>query len=448
MGGLSHSSRQLHSPDGSDTLKTAIHVFHRQLQPRIIEGKTDHRDLTWVLSTLVYLDPFQNMEGGELGFLWITEILDSGYQEHQRERMANAIMGSLGRHFFHKNPMSFINVEPGWIPPLLGFLSLSEKLATTRSSGFIALRILAASPGSADFGPVILPILHSTLLPTDRLHARWLALNVFLRFMPGWFSSRMENIPSKDLGRLVQAVGDPFQFPDLPLQDGKPVDPSDYDPMMAAAVLIEFASSDLWRNHLRRPNFTSFEEIVSTWEGKRTALRRMLEIATDFLPTFLSTATKITMAIRRLEELQYSNTAEVVVMWAWTVGVVSPMDHDGSQVIGCDTLRFYQTHGTEHLIALKRHIVDGDMFLFERHRRESGVDIFVKLPVLKNVQSGYQTHLYLSQACQLRRLYQLFGYDLTMRKGAVAAEVDEKMDVSPGSSVALAPFVDWACDDS
>jgi hypothetical protein len=30
----------------------------------------------------------------------------------------------------------------------------------------------------------------------------------------------MENVPSKDLDNFLQAVGDPFKFPDLPLQDG------------------------------------------------------------------------------------------------------------------------------------------------------------------------------------------------------------------------------------
>jgi hypothetical protein len=129
--------------------------------------------------------------------------------------MASEVVQSLGRHLFRINPVSFINVEPTWIPPLFGFLSLSERLDTTRSSGFITLRILATCPGSADFGPMILPILHSTLLPNDRLHGRFLALNVFLRFMSGWFSPQMENVPSKDPDNLVQAVDNLFQFPNL-----------------------------------------------------------------------------------------------------------------------------------------------------------------------------------------------------------------------------------------
>ena len=441
-------------------MKAAIHLFHQQLQRLIAEEKADESALTSVLPMLIHLDPFQTMDSGELGFLWITEILKSRYQEERREWMASEVVQSLGRHFFRTNPVSFINVEPGWIPPLLGFLSLSEKLDTTRSSGFIALRILATSPGSADFGPVILPILHSTLLPTGRLHARCLALNVFLRFMSGWFSSRMENIPSKDLERLVQAVDDPFQFPDLPLRDGEPVHPADYDPMMATAVLIEFASSVLWRNHLRSSNFTSCEEVLSSWDGKRAALRCMLDMAIRVWPEFLCTAAKITMAIRRLEELQCLNTAEVVIMWAWILGVVNPVDHDAWQVIEGDTLRFCQNHGTGRLIALKRHITDTSMatshikFLQSRFwtspYRAGGIRQRLANRQ-EQLQSRYYTvaPLYISRACQLRRLDYLFGYDPTTWKEAVAVaveEADEEMDVSLGYSVTSVPFMDWTCD--
>jgi len=432
----------------------AIHLFHQQLQL----GKTDHFLLPSVLSTLIHLDPFQAMGSGELGFLWITEILNSGYPEQWRERMAGQVVKSLGKHFFRKDPVDFIDLQPTWIPPLLRFLSLGEKLDTSKSSGFLALRILATSPGSADFGPMILRILHSTLLPTHPLRARHLALNIFLKFMPGWFSSQMENIPSMDLERLVQAVGDPFQFPGLPLQDGKPVGPPNYDPMRATAVLIKFASSNLWQNHLRRSNFTSFEEMVSTWDGKKTALEFMIKMEADTPSEFLRTAAKISMAIRRLEELQCSNAVEVIIMWAWTVGVVKPVDHDGWEFIERDTLRFYQTHGVEGTVALKRHIADAaaspwQFWVLVEHYRavrpEAGR--FVELPVLKLLPETVPTQLAclrLSQACQLRRLYQLLGYDPATWKEAVAAVgVRKEMPVSSRRSVLTpASFVDWACD--
>jgi hypothetical protein len=429
-----------------------IRLFHQQLQLAISEQKARSGDLILVLSLLIHLNPFQTMGSGELGFLWIAGILNSRYQEQGREEMASKVVELLGKHFFHGNPAFLIHMEPTWIPPLLGFLSLGEKLGATKSTRSIALRILASSPGPANFGPIILPILHSTLLPTHPLQSRHLALQVFNRFKDGWFSSQMENIPSEDLNELVRAVGDPFQFPDPPLQDGKPMDPRCYNPVMVAHILIGFALSDLWRVHLHRSNFASCEEIVSTWDGKKTFLECM--DSHPFLKR-LSTAAKLIMAIRHLEELQCSNTAEVVIMWAWTIGVVNPVDRDAWQLIGCDTLQFYQTHGLGRLITLKRHLTGGIMesswmaSLFMG--RLAGPDSRWQLPPTHayrelDVPLKPLMHLHISRACQLRRLYQLFGYDPTTWKEAVGVEeVDEETGVSE-HSIVLAPFMDWACD--
>ena len=400
------------------------------------------------------LDPFETMGSGELGFLWIAEILNSGYEEWWRERMASQVVGPLGKHFFREDWVPrFLSMRPAWIRSLLGFLSLSEKFDRRGKHNLTALRMLATSLPSTDFGTMVLPILVPPLLPTHPLQSRRIALAVFDTFAPGWFSSQMENIPSEDLDRLVQAVGDPFQSPDFPLQDGKPVDLPYYDPTAVAAVLIWFASSDLWRNCLRRSNFTSLEETVSTWDGKMDALECMAHCKP---PESLFTATGIIMAIRRLEELQCPNIAEVLFMWAWTIDVVDPVDRDSWELIGRSTLRFYETRRMERLVGLKRHIADRTMksvyiglLLIECYGK-SKVKDFVKLPVLQlepDSRSRSHIFLYLSQACQLRGLYQLFGYNTTTWKDAIAAlEVGEKSDVSLGRSVALSPSMDWACD--
>ena len=404
----------------------------------------DGYDLPGFLSILAQLDPFKTMGSGELGFSLIADILNSGYGERQREQMAGAVVKLLEEHFFPTNLGPFISIKATWIPPLLGFISLCEKLGathpipgTTGPPGIIALRFLTKNPESADSCPMLLPILCSTLLPTNYINARHLALTVFLRFRPGWFSPKMENIPSEDLNKLVQAVGDPFQFPNLPLRDIRP--------MMITAILIDFASSDLWRNHLRRSNFTSCEEILSTWDGQSTALR-CIDIGS--WPDFLCTAAKIIVAIGRLEELHCPNTAEFVIMWAWTVGFVNLVDHDCWELIGRETLRFYQTHGVERLAALKRRIADENMDFSQQRHLRSGLDTFVELPALKlqPEESRELTYVRLSQACQLRGLYQLFGYDLTTWEEAVAVGAGGKAEVSSRHSVALAPLMDWACD--
>ena len=50
-------------------------------------------------------------------------------------------------------------------------------------------------------------------------------------------------------------------------------------------------------------------------------------------------------AIRHLEELQCPNTAQVVILWAWTVGVANVVDHDAWGSIERNTLHFYKDMG-------------------------------------------------------------------------------------------------------
>jgi len=186
----------------------------------------------------------------------------------------------------------------------------------------------------------------------------------------------------------------------------------------------------------------------------------MLHTAQLVWQAFLHTPTKIVAAIRRLEELQCLNTAEVVIMWAWTIGIIDAVDHDGWKLIGHDTLRFYQTHGIGRLATLKRHITDTTTeykhlwFLVMHYEgppcRMGSVKRpapFVR-PPWRLLSPMDQIDLGVSRICQLRRLYHLFGYDLATRTEEVAAEavvveVDGEMDVSLRHPV---PSVDWACD--
>jgi hypothetical protein len=386
--------------------------------------------------------------------LWIAQILNSGYQEDARYRMARVVIGGLGKHLF----LNF-SVQPTWIPPVLDFLSLCEKLDNTLDPAFTALRILSISPGYADLATEIIPILTSTLLPIHPLRSRILALDVFTKFTSGWFSPQIEGVPGNALDKLLQAVGDPFKFPNLPLQDGEPVAPSGYQPMMATVVLIGFASSSLWRNRLRHSNFASCEEVLSTREGQRSAIRCMLEVEDNTWSEVLRTATKIEMATRCLEEFRCFNTAQVVIMWAWTVGAVNPMNRDDERLIGRETLRFYQAHGTKRLTALRQHIVEAVeerkllIGFYERQiwgpsePRTGNNQRLVPTPHPRCRSWDWcKTYICLALACQVRRLYHLFGYDHATWKEAVEVGVDEEAELLPGCSVAPAPFADWACD--
>ena len=221
--------------------------------------------------------------------------------------------------------------------------------------------------------------------------------------------------------------------------------------MGVAVILIELASSDLWRDHLRSSNFASCEEILSTEEGRRTTLKYMFRITDRFQPE-LCTPAKIITAIRRLEELQCPNTAELVILWAWTAGAMKVMGRGGWRSIERNTLKFYQTHGMRRLTTLSRHITDKSIEFFRlillrmRHQGPPCRAGGVRQPASSEeaIQRREFRHLTFSrvaQACQLRRLYQLFGYDPMTWKEAV----DTETGVFSGRSV-TPQFTDWVCD--
>ena len=130
----------------------------------------------------------------------------------------------------------------------------------------------------------------------------------------------------------------------------------------------------------------------------------------------------------------------MVISWAWTVGVTDGVDYDAWRLIGRNTLEFHRTHGTGRSpVALKRHIVDTDKttgighasFLLGYYKgppcRVGGVRS--PIPIVEDLEEfrpGYLADLRISQACQLRRLYNLFGYYCLTRK-----EEDADMGVLP-----------------
>ena len=182
-------------------------MFSQQLQASM-DRRADPRFLTSVLSALNHLGPFRLVNYKGPSFPWIAGILDSRDPERISYQMAGRVVQLLGKHFDYDDSWTF---HPGWISPLLSFLSLGEKFYSTESppyTGFTAFRILVRSRGDADFGPTLLPVLASALLPANPLQARSFALRVFHIFIAGWFSPQMENVLKKDIDRLLQAVGD------------------------------------------------------------------------------------------------------------------------------------------------------------------------------------------------------------------------------------------------
>ena len=145
-------------------------------------------------------------------------------------------------------------------------------------------------------------------------------------------------------------------------------------------------------------------------------------------------------------------------MWAWTLGVIDPHDHDAWRLIERKILVFYQTHGTGRLKVLARRIVfnghDTFGYSFEPQSWDPRYQVDgVRLPVRISgeMQRSYPsegfTDLPLAQACQLRRLYWLFGCNpATWAELVVFEKVAEDTDMSLVQPLDPVRLMDSACD--
>ena len=444
----------------SEAFEKVTNVAYEQLQTKLKQGEDSDGckgdRMTGALSTLVHLDPFRvAINGPEMGIMLFGDIIGSSFSEKHRHLMASNVAQLLENLFFPKEdnniPFQRFSVKPTWIPPLLGFLSLSEKFYATEPppyAQYIALRILSAVNELTDSDTKILPILSSTLLPIHPLQSRYLALKVFNASLPVLLSSQMDDAPAGSFKNLLQAVGDPFLFAeDTFLLDRQTrLRETNYKPIDAAVSLINLASSNLWRNHLLPSNFTTCEELLSTEQGKKTAIQHTLCTAFTSRPELPRTVAKVVAAIERLKELQCLNTAEVVIMWAWTIGIFGARDRVAWESIESSTRLFYQAHGMGRLKALERHITSElplQSHYFEEHHRGPLCRAARVRSLASSDSLDWDKYLCISQVCRLRRLYFLFGRDPTKRE-ETGVDGIEGMDLP--FAVTPFPSVDWACD--
>ena len=435
--------------------------FHRHLQMAIRVGVYESY-IFFIFSALSHFDPPQVAVIRELWPLWMTDILGSRYQVLERCKVAGQVVNLVWEQIKHETSYyGGKSLDAASVPPLLGFLRLGEEIRWEGdgllTAGVLALRILSCGTGSSNFCSTILPVLASTLRPTHPLQSRKTALRAFCRFGFGWLSSRTESLSSEDCAGLLRAVGDPFQStPDTILLDKRHAFKDEYHPMNAAAILIKFAASDLWRDHLRRSNFVSCEEVISTSKGREYASAHLHD--PPFQPqSFLRTPTKIISAIERLEALQCPNIIEVILMSAWTIrGLDGPsIDFDGWRLVQQRAVSFYQTHGIGRLKALSRNIMaDPISYFYSRDPRcrVEGVRLPVRIATEERkwgCMEDWEGDIRLAQVCQRRMLYQLFGCNPTTWEEMLAAgsdEAGEGVDVSVGQSGVPAQFMDWSSD--
>ena len=445
---FSFSNMYVVSPVISHALFTALDFLRGQLATIIRSGDVRSGFISSTFSTLSDLDIPQVANFQDACISWIQEIIRSPlYPEDERYSMASSAVALLGKRFDpppSTEPSSHVRATA--IRPLLDFLLLGEGSQPTGSPpypGIIALQAVTIAAEHKHFDPMVLPVLTCTLLPTHPLQPRILALRLFQQ--PGfeWCSSQAEAFSDMNRARLLEAVGDPFHFiPDPPFQSGQPMTTTLYEPMRTAILLIEFATSGLWRNHLRRSNFTSCEEIISTEEGRDLAFKHMIQRETGAGVGSFNSLAKLILAIRRLEEIECWNTAEVVILWAWTNVDVNAANHDAYGLIEQETLNYYCLRGMQRRGTLSKHI--------KANSRQ---------PVRMWVGGGEFSGVIredldrISQTCQLRRLYQLFECDhTTWGDTAVVGKVDEvslgsdsEREVGMRTTIPV-NFLDFSCD--
>jgi hypothetical protein len=315
-------NRCIVSPINRHALYTALDFLRGQLTAIIRAGNVQSSFISSTFSTLSDLDISRVANFQETCISWVYEIVNSGYTKDEQYSMASSAVALLGKRF--DSPSTEPSPLTSEIRPLLDYLLLSENFRTAESPSHpevIALRLISIAPGHRHLHPTISPVLTSTLLQSHPLHSRALALKIFQRPGLEWCSPQAGGFSATERARLLEAVGDPFQFtPDLPPQDG-PTTATEYEPMRTAVLLIKFASSDLWRDHLRPSNFTSCEEIISTEEGRDLAFRYLNQDE-------MGDRTGLDLAIRRLEALGCRKTAEAVALWARTNGITNATNHD------------------------------------------------------------------------------------------------------------------------
>ena len=168
-----------------------------------------------------------------------------------------------------------------------------------------------------------------------------------------------------------------------------------------------------------------------------------------------SSAARLVSTIRHLEGLGCWNTAEVMILWAWTNGIVNTANHDAYKHVEQEIHKCYRLRGMEHLVALSRHIKSnpsGNPMSPDALGRNNQVTSRriegVRRPVRIQMDGGEfcgigRMDVYgISQTCQLKWLYQLFGYDPTTSE-VVGSNSEREVLVR---SVVPVHFLDFVCD--
>ena len=82
----------------SETLRTVVRLFGQRLQVSTKEKNIHANPLLRMLPAVTHLDPFEAADDKEMGFSWVSEILNSGYPEEEQYSMSSVIVRLLWRY--------------------------------------------------------------------------------------------------------------------------------------------------------------------------------------------------------------------------------------------------------------------------------------------------------------------------------------------------------------
>jgi len=157
--------------------------------------------------------------------------------------MTGKTVGLAWKHTKYAVPQPSHGVRSTWIPPLLGFLRLSEMFYPTN-----LFRFQMPSPSESchvfqDVGNLIYHFYQSLLRRCDLPTLCHLA-DLLLGFSTSSsLTPEMESTSNENRARLLQAVHDP---PEPSPQTMQPAVTNGHGPTKVVAAPIKFASLDLW----------------------------------------------------------------------------------------------------------------------------------------------------------------------------------------------------------
>ena len=440
----------------SQALLTAFNLLHRRMI-YIIGDDSPHRrlhDINPLLSILYLLDlSTVGMGSVSLAYItWMEGIICSDYHTDERYDSAKLVMRLL------EKPEGLPILPPSfntYAPTLLRFLGLCEdrhrnehpfaptpefRMPSQPGLEIFALQILRSGSREedtlSDLAPMFVSMLTRVLGPGDRLQSRALGLELFAGLWRCWPSlPPCEGITAEMCALLVHAIGDPLELSETQVEAFASTNEQErrgdgIGRHNTLGILLGFAISDAWRDHLRPPNFASCAGII-TREGDRrevlNALARSAKIVTGSAETRVKSAMVI-KGLDRLKGMGNYGAVQLMLLHIWSSNEYVSFDEESWKLLERETHEYFHTHGMEDLEGFAAHIREGGSSRTTvatntfRFRGADGVQRRVRTKDWGErswvLGWGGRVSDFFGM-CRVKGLYQVVGWDPTRKEGVI-----------------------------